>query len=290
MQIDGTMSGMSTQPAPEHTRSAALANRWVWLPSPGSTNDELVALARAGSSDDVPDFTVVATDDQRAGRGRLGRAWVSPPGACLAVSVLIRPSTPSGRALAEGAWGWYPLLAGLAMTRAIGEHMPRAESVALKWPNDVLIDGKKVCGILCELVTDASGALAVVIGSGVNLTLDADHLPVPTATSLVVAGAHSTQLDSVLSTYLVHLRRLVRVFDAAEGDALSSGLLDEVTRACDTLGRRVRVDLPDATSVMGHAESLDARGQLCVTLDTPAGRAGEQLVVGVGDVTHVRVV
>ena len=256
----------------------------------GSTNDELVALARAGSLDDVPDFTVVATDDQRSGRGRLGRAWVSPPGACLAASVLVRPSAPSGRALTPAAWGWFPLIAGLAMTRAIAQILPRAESVGVKWPNDVLIEGRKVCGILCELVTDASGAQAVVIGSGVNLTLSQEDLPVETATSLLLVGARATDVDTVLSTYLTHLRRLVRVFESAEGDARSSGIHDEVSRVCETLGRRIRIELPDTSVVTGTAESLDDQGQLCLTLDTPAQRAGETFVVGVGDVTHVRVV
>ena len=274
----------------EHAASAALANRWLWMSHAGSTNDELVALARAGSLADVPDFTVIATDDQRSGRGRLGRAWVSPPGACLAASVLVRPSTPSGRPLTAHAWGWFPLLAGLAMTRAIAELLPRAESVGVKWPNDVLIDGRKVCGILCELVTDSTGAQSVVIGTGVNLTLNEADLPVETATSLALVGASTTDVDTVLSSYLTHLRRLVRVFESAEGDAQSSGLFDDVSRVCDTLGRRIRVELPDSTFVMGITESLDDNGQLCVTLDTPSQRAGEVLAVGVGDVTHVRVI
>jgi len=279
------MKGMS-----EHESSAALANRWLWMSHAGSTNDELVALTRAGSRDDVPDFTVIATDDQRSGRGRLGRAWVSPPGACLAVSVLVRPLAPSGRPLTPAAWGWFPLLAGLAMTNALAKLVPRSESVGVKWPNDILIEGGKVCGILCELVNDAAGAQAVVIGAGVNLTLTQPELPVDTATSLALVGAKATDVDTVLASYLTHLRRLVRVFESAEGDARSSGLHDEVSRVCDTLGRRIRVELPDASIVMGIAESLDDHGQLCVTLDTPEQRAGEVFVVGVGDVTHVRVI
>jgi len=274
----------------QHPSSSALATKWVWMRHAGSTNDELVALTRAGSADDVPDFTVVATDDQRNGRGRLGRVWMSPPGACLAASVLVRPSTPSGRPLPAAAWGWFPLLAGLAMTRAIAQLLPRAESVGVKWPNDILIDGRKVCGILCELVTDAAGSTAVVIGTGVNLTLSETDLPVETATSLALVEASATDVDTVLAAYLMHLRRLVRVFESAEGDVQTSGLHEDVSRACGTLGFRVRVDIPDGSFVMGTAESLDAIGQLCVRLDTPATRAGELLAVGVGDVTHVRVV
>jgi len=279
------MKGMS-----QHAAASALASKWVWMSHAGSTNDELVALARAGSTADVPDFTVVATDDQRNGRGRLGRRWVSPPGACLAASVLIRPSTPSGRALSPTAWGWFPLLSGLAVTRAIDGLLPHAGSVGLKWPNDVLISGRKVCGILCEIVSDATGGFAVVIGTGVNLTLSVEELPIETATSLAIAQATATDVDTVLASYLTHLRRLVRVFESAEGDVRTTGLHDDVSRICDTLGRRVRVDVPDGSMVMGTAESLDELGQLRVSLDTPSTRAGELLAVGVGDVTHVRVV
>ncbi len=264
------------------------------MPHTGSTNEDLSELARETTELDSPDFTVVATDDQRSGRGRLGREWVNHPGGSLAASVLIRPRTPSGRPLPTDAWGWYPLLAGLAMTRAIETLLPRARDARLKWPNDVLIetpDGmRKVCGILCELVADATGETAVIVGTGVNVSLTRDELLVDTATSLALAGATSTDIDSVLAAYLTEFRRVTRVFEAAEGNAESSGLLADIQRECDTLGRRVRVELPDGSEVMGQAESIDAVGALVVTLDTPTARAGETLAVSVGDVTHVRVI
>jgi BirA family biotin operon repressor/biotin-[acetyl-CoA-carboxylase] ligase len=279
---------------PEFAASAALASVWRWMPHTGSTNEDLSALARSSDSVDAPDFTVFATDDQRAGRGRLGRDWVNHAGGSLAASVLIRPRTPSGRALSPASWGWYPLLAGLAMTRALAGLLPRSQDARLKWPNDVLIetpDGtRKVCGILCELVTDASGEVVVVVGSGINLALTRDELPVETATSLQLVGASATDVDTVLSSYLAELRRVTRVFEAAEGDAVASGLRDDVLRDCDTLGRRVRVDLPDGSELMGTAESIDAEGQLVIALDSPANRAGERISVSSGDVTHVRVV
>lgn len=279
---------------PEFAQSSALANLWRWLPHTESTNDDLSELVRSTTELDSPDFTVFATDDQRAGRGRLGREWVNHPGGSLAASVLIRPRTPSGRPLPTDAWGWYPLLAGLAMTRAIGSLLQHARDTRLKWPNDVLIETpegtRKVCGILCELVTDAAGDFAVVIGTGVNLTLSRDELRVGTATSLALAGATATDVDTVLAAYLTELRRVTRVFEAAEGNVDSSRLLAEVSHECDTLGHRVRVELPEGSDVMGHAESIDVTGALVVVLDTPAARAGETLAVSVGDVTHIRVI
>ena len=136
--------------------SETIANRLLILAEAGSTNDELVALA--GSE---PDFSVVVTGNQTAGRGRLGRRWVAPAGSSLATSVLLRPVLPGGEPLAIKHYGWLPLIAGAAMARALQPLVPGR--VGLKWPNDVQIDGLKVCGVLAELVPPGD---AVVIGSG----------------------------------------------------------------------------------------------------------------------------
>ncbi len=269
--------------------SAAVSPALTWTDSVGSTNVVLRERATTESAADAPDFTVLATDNQTAGRGRLDRTWVTPAGASLAVSVLVRPATPSGRPLPMEAFSWYPLLAGLAMTRACASVLDVPTTAKLKWPNDVLISQKKVSGILTELVVTPTG-LVLIIGAGVNLTLTADQLPTPTSTSLALAGVsgihnESGLLDAVLAAYLTELRRLTSVFAAAEGDAESSGLRAQVTAACDTIGRSVRVELPSGENPIGTAVGLDAQGCLRVDLgpDTPA------LVVAAGDVTHLRV-
>src|SRR5690554_3723414 len=133
--------------------ASAHASRLEFLEECGSTNTELVNRA----VDAWPHFSVVATASQTAGRGRLDRVWVAPPGQTLAVSVLFRPSFPLER------YGWLPLIAGLALARAV-DPLVQA-SVALKWPNDVQIDGLKVSGLLAELLPTADG---VVIGAGLN--------------------------------------------------------------------------------------------------------------------------
>ena len=256
----------------EFSRSSIVASRLVSLVEATSTNDELAARVRQGSASDWPEFSVVLTDAQTSGRGRLGRAWVAPRGTMLAVSVLVRP-TRAGIAGPE-ALGWIPLLAGLAMTRALESHGVGPE---LKWPNDVLIGGRKVCGILVEAVADD----AVVIGSGINLTLRADDLPVPTATSMAIEGGE-TDADVVLSAYLTELRALYTAFAASGGDARASGLHDGVTEVCSTLGRSVRVELPGGAQLVGVAESLDATGRLVVRADE------RRTAVAAGDVTHLR--
>ncbi|THG30850.1 biotin--[acetyl-CoA-carboxylase] ligase [Naasia lichenicola] len=251
--------------------SADIAARLWWLDESPSTNDDLLGRVRASGDDPLPSLSVVATDTQTAGRGRLGRVWTTPPRSALAASVLLRPRSPLD------TWGWLPLIAGVAMTRAVTAAGARAE---LKWPNDVLIDGLKVSGILAELLPDASG---VVVGSGVNLTLDERELPVPTATSLLIQGA-DTAIDPLLAAYLTELSALLGSFDAAGGDAERGGVHAAVRVACGTLGRSVRVILPSGEELVGEAADIDETGRLLVTNATTAQR----LAVAAGDVTHLR--
>jgi BirA family biotin operon repressor/biotin-[acetyl-CoA-carboxylase] ligase len=258
------------------TRSLAAVPNLLELESTGSTNDELVR--RAASSGD---FTVIVTDDQTAGRGRLGRVWIAPPGKTLAISVLLRPRLPGGEQLDFDHFGWLPLIAGVAMTQAVGSVLP-PERVGLKWPNDVLVDDHKVCGILAELVP-AEGA--VVIGAGINLTIARDELPTETSTSLALAGADEAQLaDRVLSAYLVALRDLSSEFIRIGGDVEGSGIRSLVTEYCTSLGRDVRVELPDGSDLHGVATGIDRSGRLQVTVRSD----GRLTAVAAGDVTHLR--
>ena len=127
---------------------------------------------------------------QTGGRGRLDRSWSSPSRAGLTFSVLLRPTVP------VPGWGWLPLLAGLALRRTVGG------DAALKWPNDLLLgpDDGKVAGILAQ-----AGEGAVVIGVGLNVTLTAAELPVPTATSLALQGAGQLDRTVLLAGFLTEL-------------------------------------------------------------------------------------
>jgi BirA family biotin operon repressor/biotin-[acetyl-CoA-carboxylase] ligase len=118
--------------------SAELAASIIVVAETTSTNDELVTRAAGGA---VPEFSVVLTTSQTAGRGRLGRSWIAPPGKTLAVSLLLRPLHPLGTPLGMEHFAWLPLLAGVAMTRSIAGLLPE-HRVTLKWPNDVQVDGK----------------------------------------------------------------------------------------------------------------------------------------------------
>ena len=233
-----------------------------------STNAELVAAASAGT---LPHLTVLLTHDQTGGRGRLDRSWVAGPGRAVAASVLVRVD-----AVPPAARGWIPLVAGAAMTHAVAAQLPQ-HTVRMKWPNDVLVDGRKICGILAEVVP--GDPAAVVIGSGVNTTMPAEELPVPTATSFAVLGAVADE-DALLADYVGELDRALQALAGDRG--ASAELRGAVETVCATIGLEVRVSLPDGSTVAGTAVRLDEDGRLVV-----ASPSGEQSL-SAGDVIHVR--
>ncbi|BDZ51570.1 biotin--[acetyl-CoA-carboxylase] ligase [Frondihabitans sucicola] len=259
--------------------ASAESSDFDYRESTGSTNADLVAEAAQKG-----DFAVIASLGQTAGRGRLDRAWSAPVGEMLAASVLLRTRTASGALLPVEAWGWYPLIAGGALRAAIDDLLPDRE-VTLKWPNDVQIGGQKVSGLLADLVTVDGVPDAVVMGSGINLTIAAENLPTPTSTSLTLEGATGTAAeigDRVFTAYLKNLRALVERLAASGGD--TSGIRDTVVAVCDTVGRRVRVELPDGENRYGTATGLDEAGRLLVLQDD----VDTEFAVAAGDVTHLR--
>lgn len=255
----------------------------LWRDSAGSTNTELVRLA---ADPDLPAFTTLVTTDQTAGRGRLDRVWIAPAGTGLAASVLVRAETPSGRPVEAEGLGWLSLAAGVAMCDAVKAVLPPDSGVGIKWPNDVHVDGRKVCGILSELVPQSatSPGVAVVVGAGLNVTMSSEQLPVRTATSLRLAGADGAELfDRVLAAYLHALRSLVTALWQSDGDAERSGLRAAVAARCTTLGREVRAELPGGADQLGHAVGIDRFGRLEVRDD-----AGQVRAVAAGDIIHLR--
>ncbi|GAA4754015.1 biotin--[acetyl-CoA-carboxylase] ligase [Amnibacterium soli] len=253
----------------ELPRAAALVARLEVLDEIGSTNTELVRRVTADPAA-WPAPAVLLTDHQTAGRGRLGRSWSAAAGDSLAISVLLRPDVPTQRL------GWLSLAAGAAMTEALNGLGVAARA---KWPNDVLIDGRKVCGVLAEALPDGAG---VVIGAGLNHAADRAALPVPTATSLAAEGG-PTDPDLLVAAYLERL--LARVNDLATvgGDPDRSGLRDAVRAVSDTIGRRVRVLRADE-AVTGEAIDIDVEGRIVVD----RGPIGGLLACATGDVEHLR--
>jgi BirA family biotin operon repressor/biotin-[acetyl-CoA-carboxylase] ligase len=231
-----------------------------YLPETGSTNAD---LALQGGED----LTVLVAGSQTAGRGRSGREWSSPEGASLAVSILVRPKFAN--------LTWLPLLAGLAMTRAVRALGADAQ---LKWPNDVLAGHKKISGILTELVSPG----VVVIGAGLNLKQSQGELPIANATSLALEGL-TVELPEALHAYLSEFVPLYEDFVSQGGDPEAS-LRAQVREKCATLGLEVRAIMPGDNEVVGKAIDIDHDGRLLINV------AGENTIyaVGAGDIVHLR--
>ncbi len=228
----------------------------------GSTNADVAERFRSGERSGL----VLVAEHQTAGRGRLGRSWESPPGASLVLSVLLTPDAAPER------WPWLPLITGMAVARAVG----RAAGVAadLKWPNDVLVDGQKLCGILVERV-DGDGVAAAVVGIGINVTQTREELPVPGATSLALTSGGPVDRDDLLGTLLLELQQELEAWES--GGEVRQRYLSQ----CVTVGQQVRVAVPGG-EITGEAVDVDDGGRLVVhTAD------GEEHL-GAGDVVHVR--
>lgn len=244
----------------------------------GSTNADLAALARSG---EVGHGTALLTGYQSAGRGRLDRSWSAPPESSLAMSLLVIPRTAGAEVPAQ-QWTWLPLIAGMATSEAIR----RATDVQtlLKWPNDVMVGDRKLCGILAERIETTQGP-GCVIGIGLNTDLTEDQLPVPWATSLLLAGARTRDKNTVAATIL---RAFGLLYQHWLSDFDGTALARSYVARCATIGREVRVVLPDAGGrveggdVRGKAEAIDEHGRLVVRTDT-----GLQ-TFGAGDVVHLR--
>ena len=267
----GTLPGMTAGllPAPGLVPAAGLWREIRVVAETGSTNADLLAEARAGAAEGL----VLAAGAQTAGRGRLGRPWLSPPGAALTFSLLLRP-----RGVPPARRGWLPLLAGVAITAALAG--TAGLDARLKWPNDVLAGRAKLAGILAE----ATGG-AVVVGAGLNVYQRRAELPVPTATSLWLAApgaAGPAARERLLAAVLREFAARYLAWQDRAGDADGSGLRPEYLRRSATVGQRVKVTLPGGGAVSGMATGIDPGGRLTV-------RTGTGLVrLSAGDVEHVR--
>ena len=234
----------------------------------GSTNADLLERAAGGA----PEGSVLVAEAQTAGRGRMGRAWLSPPGAALMFSVLLRPA-----AVRPARRGWIPLLAGVAIASAVAA--VAGLDARLKWPNDILVGERKLAGILAEQAADA-----VVVGVGVNVSTRRAELPVEAATSLALEGAAGTRRQQLLGAALGELERwyLTWADGVSPGDPDACGLHAEYRRRSVTLGRPVRVEFPGGDAARGTALDVDTEGRLLLQT------AGDQLAVSAGDVVHLR--
>jgi len=238
--------------------------RVVRLATVDSTNRAALDAAHAGE----PEGLVVVADHQSAGRGRLGRTWEAAPGSSLLLSVLLRPRR------AVGELHLCTAAAALAMADAV--HDVAGFAPDLKWPNDLLADGRKLAGVLAEADLGSSGAVrAVVVGIGINV--GAAAIPpdlASTATACDVVAGRAVDRRGLLDAFLVHLGPRL--------DTPDPELVADYRARLATIGARVRVERA-AGSVEGIAVDVDDLGALVLEADS-----GETLTVSAGDVVHLR--
>jgi len=212
----------------------------------GSTNDWLKERARAGA----PEWSAVLADRQTAGRGRHGHVWASPPGN-LHLSVLLRPSLPAF------AWGVLPLTAGVAVCEAVRERGVEAE---LKWPNDVLVDGRKLAGILVEAASGGHEMEGAVVGIGVNVATVPAELPSELAASVTALAERCGAVD-VLDLAAAVLARLAVCYDALAREGSAAMVERWRQRAAAWWGSVVEVQSAGEAR-RGIARGVDEHGAL----------------------------
>jgi BirA family transcriptional regulator, biotin operon repressor / biotin---[acetyl-CoA-carboxylase] ligase len=265
--MDGWIPTMVPRLLTEHTVAEAVRGADIRVPPrfvevTGSTNSELLRMAAEGADE----WTVLVAGHQESGRGRLGRTWVSNPGQSLLASVLLRPD------IAPSDVPRLSLAAGVAM--AGGCRWACGVEVDCRWPNDLMVKGRKLGGILSEAAFTGGRLDHVVIGTGVNMRQHRDELPAElreSATSVVIAGG-LPDARALLAAYLRELRRLLQEPDS---------ILPEYRQLCGTLGRRVRATLASGEAVEGSAVDIGRSGELLV-------EGGDGLrPVAFGEVVHL---
>lgn len=249
-RLDGVPDALTADVVTPRLTTAWLGRAWRHLARTGSTNDEAAAWARAGA----PAGAVVVADEQDKGRGRLGRRWHSPPGESLYFSVVLRPALPPHRV---------PPLT-LAAGVAVAETLVAFDVVpALKWPNDVLVDGKKVAGILTEMSADLDRVHQLVVGIGVNLNARAFPEEIAAiATSLCIARGEPVSRAEFAATLCARLESGYERF-IADGAAAVAAAWKQHARF---FGRRVTVTA-GRDRIEGVAEDLDDDGALRLRRD-----------------------
>lgn len=226
----------------------------------GSTNLELRALADTGAKEGL----VMAADEQLAGRGRRGRAWLAKKGEALLFSVLLRPNLPPAQL------SGLTLMAGVAVVEALG-HL--GVGATLKWPNDVLVEGKKICGILTEASGELDHTHYVILGIGLNVQgapLSEEYQ----STSLAAEGATLPRAQ-VLAEILKHIQLNYQLFLKQKVPEI----LDKWRKHTSTLGRAVTAHTGQG-SFSGVAKDITPEGALIIALDN-----GQERLVNAGDVS-----
>ena len=252
-----------------HALKTKLIGRRVYaFQSVKSNNDIAAQLAQQGE----PEGTIVTSEAQTSGKGRLGRKWYSPPKSGIYVSIILRPGFKP-----ENAPG-LSVMTALALRDAI--HTVCPGEVRIKWPNDILIGEKKTAGILTELYAEQDRISYVVIGVGINVNMKAEDFPVELRTAATsIRRANKRRVDRILLLQ-TFLKLLEREYNRYRKDQLA-GSLKRIRRHSSLLGTTVRLNIGRQT-ITGIAVDIDKSGALVVNVD------GKKVPVAGGEVSVVK--
>lgn len=240
--------------------TSVLGRRVVYSTSTASTQD----IARREADEGAPEGTIIIAEEQTAGRGRLGRSWVSPAGKNLYLTLLLRPDLPRLRIL-----GMATPLAALSAIKSVSGLEP-----ALKWPNDVLLSGRKLAGVLIDSELSGGEVKYALAGVGVNVNLDIEEVPEVSsiATSIKREFGRAVSREDVLAA-------LLNEFETLYLHTTPSGIRLAWRDRLETLGRQVTVTFR-GSSHEGMAEDITPEGSLILRRSD-----GSKLVVEAGEVT-----
>lgn len=237
------------------------------------------ALERARKH--APAGTVILADKQTAGRGRLDRSWFSPAKSNIYGSLLFFHDNNLQHP------GWIPLMAGVAIARAVGT--PKGIRIHLKWPNDLLIAERKVGGVLCESFSHQEKNKCVVIGFGINVNLSQSEFPQDLqdkATSLQIQCQHPLDREDLI-------KKIVTELEKGWKDLTSKNYpswLEEYNHLCVTIGQTIQVHFPDGSQLQGQAHSIGEDGQLRVipSPSDPNRSSAKMRDIHSGEILHIR--
>ena len=231
-----------------------------------STGSTQVDLAKSVRNGQAKSGDVLVTEFQSAGRGRLDRTFVTLPRTALLFSFYVKPNNRDER------WGWIPLLVGQSVCKAISESFAVDNGIKMKWPNDILLNEKKLAGLLVERLETDDGA-GVVIGIGLNVSANQEELPIEGATSLEMEGFHNVDREKLLIAILTSFEGYLKRWESNDPT-----LLSEYCASSATIGRKVSIELPGGEKITALASSIDVTGAL--VLDN-----GKNITVG--DIVHI---
>lgn len=235
-------------------QTTAIGRPLIWLATTPSTNAQLAKMSAQGAANG----TVLVAETQTAGRGRMARAWHSPPGLGLYFSILLKPEV----AISEVTT--LPLVVGLAVVEAIIPYLPNCRPL-LKWPNDILIANRKPCGILCEMTSSAGNTPNLIVGIGLNVNAAPDDFPpdiAKRATSLRICAGHRIPREQLLADILFGLEKGFKKWQING----FTPFLPRLHQLDALYGREITVERAAGAVISGVASGICEDGSLHLTL------------------------